>query len=220
MRNRPLATRLVSGAAAAGALALVLTAGVRNDELTQEGYYDDVASGFHAAVTTGQGAAGARIMSYSLEGTATGARFVGWEDAQIVTYERLVSRGALTKAKATYKTNGAVDEGRIIRMWNNASATGKSNAYNQGASSVGGVGYLQYDSTGGSEGQIGVFHSSDDVTYAQLFPFACSTAAFGADRQVTTAVVEQYVKADYTTANVSGTTSFTFFVGFAFGISS
>lgn len=197
--------------------------GVREAEITWDGFYDDGTGSLHQALSTGPGQS--KILTYGLEGTATGARFVGWEGALQGNYERLMELAGLQKARATFKTNGAVDEGRILKTWRPPAGgtTGDTTGtpYDWGVSTTGGVGYLQYQTsdltTTSGEAQYNILHSSDNVTYSAIITFACSTAGVGADRQVTTAVIERFTAAQYTTANVSGSTGGSFFVGLARG---
>src|SRR3990167_7686867 len=50
--------------------------GVRAGEISQEGFYDDAAGNVHDALSSGPGIS--RLLTYSLEGTATGKNFIGW----------------------------------------------------------------------------------------------------------------------------------------------
>lgn len=212
-----------------------LYTGMRNTEMTQEGFYDDVAGGWHQALMLGMnmsstnppataapGATTPRIVSYSLEGTATGARFIGWEDAVEMTWERQVSRGALTKAKATYRTGGTVDEGKILIPWKVVSSTFLDTpvldwgaAY--AASTTGAVFYLHHQTssltTANGEAEFFIRHSSDNITFNALFNFACSTGPNTAQRVVTTGYVERYVAPGYSTGTVSGSTGILAFIG-------
>jgi hypothetical protein len=196
--------------------------GLRSAELTQEGFFEDGAGSVHTMLSTGPGVA--RTLCYGLEGTATGARFVGWEGAMQVNYERSFTLGTLEKAKATYKSNGPVDEGRILRTFKNAAATGASTGtpVDGGASSTGGVGYLQWNAVNNQEANVRILHSSDDVTYSALFTFAkLSGSGYNAERLTTTGTIERYTAVDITTASATGNiTVLNLFVGLARGLTS
>lgn len=196
--------------------------GMRNAEITQEGFFEDGAGSVHAALNTNQGTA--RVLCYGMEGTATGARFVGWEGAMQVGFERVATLGALQKAKASYKSYGAVDEGVILRTFKAAGATGASTGspVDYGASSTGGVGYLQWNAVNNQEANVRILHSSDNITYATLFTFAkLSGSGYNAERLTTTGTIERYAAVDVTTASATGNISvLNFFAGLARGLTS
>ena len=176
-------------------------AGVRKGEISQDGYYDDAAMSAHDALSSGPGTA--RILAYGLEGTATGKRFTAYQGAMQVNYERLSKRDELTKAKAQYKSSGQVEQGRVLFSYGAVGSTGRKNAYDGAASSTGAAGYLSYNATAG-EANVRIMHSSDNITYAALFVFAKIASGHGAERVVTTGVIERYVAADFTTATATG----------------
>ncbi len=202
-------------------------AGLRSGKVSQDGFFDDAVGGWHEAAQAAFGTtvAGANIMTYGLEGTATGSRFVGWENTVEVKYVRQAARGALTKAHAEYKADGTVDEGVTLWALNSVTTTGNSTGtpVDNAVSSTGGVAYLQLmDSTQIPLANLSfkIRHSSDNVTYADLLTFATPTANQFADRQITTGTIERYtaVKRDW-----SGSTagrSITFFSGIVRGITS
>ena len=189
--------------------------GVRQAEITQDGFYDDAVGDVHEALSTGPGVS--RIMCFGLEGTATGAEFVGWAGAMQVDYQRIAKTKEFTKAKATYKSNGWVDHGKILRSLGTVTATAAATGtpVDNLVSSTGAAAYLQY--TSGGESEVSILHSSDDITYATIISFACSTGTRGANRQVVTGVIERYTAVNWSTGAVSGTTSFRFFAGIARG---
>lgn len=192
--------------------------GVRESQITQEGFYDDDAGSVHDALTSGPGQS--RVMSYAVEGTATGARFTGFAGAMQINYGRQVARDSLTKARAEYRGNGPFDEGRTLFPWKAVGSTGRKNSVDGSASSTGGAGYLHYNATAG-ECNVRILHSSDDVTYATLFTFAKASSGHGAERLTTTGTIERYTAADFTTASATGAISvFNAFVGLVRGLSS
>lgn len=179
--------------------------GVRMAELTQEGFYDDAAGNVHDALSTGPGVS--RILTYGIEGTATGAAYENYEGAMQVNYERLFSLGTLHKARATYRNNGTVERGKLVRTHKVHTATGATTGtpLDGAASSTGGAAVLQWQAATG-EANIRMLHSSDNVTYATLFTFAKvdATNGRGAERLTTTGVIERYTAYDATTATATG----------------
>lgn len=194
-------------------------AGVRTAEIVQDGFYDDDAGAVHDALGTATNVGQSRVLCYGFGGTATGAFFTGWEGANEVRYERILARGGLTKARASYMTNGTVDVGKTVRTYKVHSATGATTGtpLDNGVSSTGGAAYLQYNATAG-EANIRLLHSSDNVTYATLLTFTKTASGFGAERLVTTAVIERYTAMDVTTASATGAiTALNSFMGLARG---
>ena len=183
--------------------------GLRGSELTQEGFFDDAAGSVHDALgggTSSTGVGSSRVLCYGVAGTATGAQFIGWEGAREITYERNFSLGEFHKAKATYRSDGAVEPGgRIVRMYAVHTATGATTGspLDNTVSSTGGSAYLQYNATAG-EANIRMLHSSDNITYATLFTFTKTASGFGAERLTTTGVIERYTALDVTTASATG----------------
>lgn len=175
--------------------------GVRKAQMTQEGFYDDAAGSVHDILSSGPGQS--RLMSYGVEGTATGARFQSWLGAMQVNYQRQVTRDQLTKAKATYRTNGLLENGRILFSYGAVGTTGRKNSVDNAVSSTGGAGVLQYNATAG-EANIRILHSSNDIAYADLFVFTKVASGHGSERLTTTGFIKRYTAADFTTASATG----------------
>lgn len=175
--------------------------GVREGEITQEGFYDDAVGSIHDALSSGPGATA--ILSYCLEGTATGANFVGWAGGLQVNYDRQAARDALTKARASYRGNGVLEQGKVVFTYKNVGTTARPNALDNGVSSTGGAGYFQYNASAG-EVNPRLVHSSDNLSYADLFVFDKVASGHGAQRMTTTGVIERYVAPDFTTASATG----------------
>lgn len=196
--------------------------GVKTATLTQQGFWDSAAGSIHDALSSGPGIS--KVMSYGVEGTATGARVIGWEGAMQVNYQRLFPLGELFKANANYQTNGNVDETKLLRTYKAAAATGRTTGapVDNAVSATGGVAYLQYNAAAG-EANFRVLHSSDNVTYATLITFTktdATSAIHGAERIATTAVVERYLAVDVTTATATGSIgAMNYMVSFGRGIS-
>lgn len=200
-----------------------LPVGVRRAELTQEGFYDDDQVNGHYAITTGPGVS--RILVYGWDGTATGAFFTGWASAVEVTYTEAAARNELHKARASYRTAGPVEVGRVIHSYANPAATGKSNVLDNGASSTGLAAYFAYNATVG-EMNVRLRHSASAgaTVGAILFTFTktdATAAVAGADRQVTTAAVERYRWFEISTATATGSlANFRYFGGIVNGLTS
>lgn len=176
--------------------------GLREGEITQTGFYDDAAGSIHDALSTGPGAT--NILSYCLEGTATGRNFVGWAGGVQVNYHRIAERDALTKAKATYHNVGPIEEGKTLFPYKAVGTTGRKNSVDNGASSTnGGAGYLQYNATAG-ECNIRIQHSSDDLSYSDLITFTKTASGHGAERITVAGTIERYTAVDFTTASATG----------------
>lgn len=194
--------------------------GVRTGEISQKGFFDDDAALGHGAITTGLGIA--RILTYGIGGTATGAEFVGYASAVEVSYRELAARGELHKAEAMYRTGGPVETGKVLRTYNVASATGKTDQLDGAASSTGLAAYLQYNASAG-EANIRVMHSASNGATAgvTLFTFAKTASGFGAERLSTTGVAQRYTWVDVTTASATGSIgALNYFVGLVRGLTS
>ena len=195
--------------------------GVRSAELSQEGFFEeaneDIDHHAHRALSSGRGVE--RVLIYGLEGTATGAGFEGWSGAIEVLYTVQATIGAMTKAKATYKSIGPVEHGKLLQLSPTWQLTGTSgttgnttaNPVDNGVSTTGGAGYFAYRSQGNANARI--IHSSDAITWANLFTFTAAMDATssgntnyqrGAQRLVTTAAIERYTAIDITTASSTG----------------
>ena len=179
--------------------------GVRGGEITQDGFFNTDALTGHGAITTGPGVA--RQLVYGIAGTATGAEFVGYSSAVEVSFSELVSRGELHKAKATYRTNGPIDTGKVVATYKAPGATGKSPLLDLGAAATGLGAYFQWNAAAG-ETNVRLMHSASNgaTAGAELFVFTKTDAtnSRGTERQTTTGTVQRYVWFDVTTATATG----------------
>ena len=183
--------------------------GVRRGTLQVDGFFDDNmgtsadAVPGHGALTTGPGTA--KVLCYGLDGTATGAEFVGWSSGMQAAYTCLAERGALHKVRANFQTAGPIDVGKILRTWKVHTATGDATdaPVDWAVSTTGGAAYLQYSASAG-EANIRVLHSSDNITYATLFTFTKTASGRSAERLTTTGVIERYTAVGVTTASATG----------------
>lgn len=182
--------------------------GVRTAELSLDGFYNDAQGSIHDALNASADLA--PPICYTLENSTYGAGFVGWAAGAKQNYERLFSIGELHKVRSVYQTQGPVDYGKQLWFYKSASATGVSTAaaIDNGVSTTGAAGYLQYNATNG-EANIRIIHSSDGISWATLLTFTktssgVATGTFGAERVVTTAAVERYTAIDFSTATATG----------------
>lgn len=198
--------------------------GVRKAMLSQKGFYDDDALSVHAMLEAGLGTT-SRVLLYGLEGTATGAAFLGLSAVE-TKYRKIASRGMLHKAEADYVANGIVDQGKIVRMLNQTTASGNTTGapLDNGVSSTNqsgaGAGYLAVTalSASGAPFVAQLRQSSDNITYANLgsaFTGLASAAVPAAQRlAITATAIERYTAVDWTFTGGSATNAaVTFFAG-------
>jgi hypothetical protein len=197
------------------------TVGVKEAEITQTGFYDDVAGSVNDALSSGPGAS--NTLAYSLEGTATGAEFVAYGEGVQVNYQRLAERDALTKAKATYRLGpgGRAEHGLIMHTYK--PYVDDYEAYvgvlDMGAAATGAAAYFAYKCTAG-EVNAKIMHSASagNTSYTALLEFTKTTSggAHGAERKSTTGTVKRYVCAQISTASATGPApgALSCFVGF------
>lgn len=181
--------------------------GIRTAEITQEGFYDDAAGSVHAALSSGPGNS-SRVLCYGPDGTTTGAYFKGLTAVQ-VDYEVDFRRAELHKARATYKSNGRFDNGRVLfsqaalngtsqHLGNTVQRVDASGAAATTSTTGGGAGYLQLVSFTSAALATGVRariqHSSDNAVWADLITFTVATASPFAQRVETTVGIEAYTR--------------------------
>ena len=199
-----------------------LYTGIRKSEINQEGFYDDAANSVHEQLQSGLTLS--RVLCYGLEGTATGAQFIGYAGALQISYEKVLTRGALHKARADYRPAGRVDTGRLLRPQNPTTASGVAGSPidNTVSSTNGGAGYLQlvsFASAALATGlQVAVQHSSDNITYANLATFTSVTATTPTAERIANAagvVVERYLRANSSFIGGAAGASAIYMVGYA-----
>lgn len=195
--------------------------GLQRWEMTQEGFYDDGVGSVHEALSTGPGTT--RVLVYGVEGNTSGKNFVGVQGAVQVDYERIIPLGELHKAKAQYRSNGVVEQGKIIRPLAGAVATGNTTngAIDFTVSSSGGVGYLFITSLVGATAtglQVDIMHSADNLTFTSFIGFNAVTAtapnSSWAQRVSASGNVNRYIAARWQ-AGTGFPTSAIFGVGFS-----
>lgn len=194
--------------------------GIRSAEFVQEGFYDDGVGSVHEALSTGL--ATAKVLVYGVEGNTTGKNFIGYTGALQVNYERIVVRGELHKAKATYKGTGQVDQGKILHPLTARTASGNTtgNPIDFGSSNTsGGAGYFQLTAFTSGAGTtslvVDIFDSPDNLTFTSRMAFTPATAAPLAERKSTTVPWQRYAAVRWQGAAGGSPAAFTFFVGLA-----
>ncbi len=210
--------------------------GLRQAEITQEGFYDDAVDSVHAALSTGPGVG--RILVYGLGGTATGADVLCYSNAMQVDYQRTAARGTLTRAKATYRNSGPVETAKLLRTYKPTGSTGATTggtsgvdngtstpAYTTAVAVGGGAAYISWNATANVEGNFRVLDSNDNLTFATLATFTKTTSGGaaaapvrGAERIVITGAIQRYTAVDYTTATATGGTGISYLVALVRGL--
>lgn len=199
-----------------------LYTGIREGEISQDGFLDDAALSVHDALSTREGLS--RVLCYGLEGTATGAQFLGWSGAMQINYEVRASRGALHKVHVDYRSNGRIDTGKLLRTLNptSASSVAGNPIDNTVSSTLGGAGFLQVNSFASAALATGlqpaVQHSSDNLTYADLVTFTSVTSTSPSAQRSAVAVgvaIERYLRANSSFIGGAAGASAIYMVGFA-----
>lgn len=194
--------------------------GLQRAQLSQEGFFDDAAGGAHDALSGKQGVS--RLLCYGLQGNIVGRRFTGYRGAMQVDYRRVVTRGQLHKANASYQGNGEVEEGVILHAVTpetaaSGSTEGTGPVDNGMSTTGGGSAYLQVPQLalgGYTSATVKVRHSADNVTYADLVTFANVTAAPAAQRLDVPGAVQRYLAVSWQFNGSGSGQSITPFVGF------
>ena len=193
--------------------------GIKELEMSQEGFYDDGVGSNHEALSTMLGTTA--VMCFGVEGNTTNKQFLGFDGVLESDYERILSRGDLTKAKATYKGAGKVTQGHIAHPLTTRTASGNTtgNSIDRSASNTSGAdAYLQVTAftAGGSATAlvIDIMHSADNLTFSSWGSFTNTTFAPRAEVKSSTAKIERY-RAVKWNGNTSFPASVTFFVGIA-----
>jgi len=193
--------------------------GLKSAELSQEGFYDDASDSSNEALSGSEGSS--RLLCYGLEGNTIGKKFIGYSGAMQTNYNRVISRGELHKANASYQGNGAVEDGLILHAHSTETADGETESSSvDGAaqSTAGGAAYLQvsaldlddYDNI-----TVKVLESADNTTFTTLTTFTVVTAAPASERKVLTGTVKRYLAVEWEfTGGVGTDQSAKFFVGF------
>lgn len=168
----------------------------RKADLSQAGFYDDAADSVNAALNELQNTS--RVVFFGVAGNAVGRKFTGMQGAYGGKYTRLMSRGSLHKANASYQVSGQVDEGLILQELEAKTAdwdtTGADSVDNGASTSNGAVGYMAVVAMTGFTGFVGkIKHSADDSTYVDLITFSNVTAAPAAQRGTAAGTVNRHL---------------------------
>ena len=188
--------------------------GLMRSEVSQKGYFNDTTNAIHTALNGNQGISS--VFSYGVEGNTLGKKFIGYNGALVVDYERIASLDKLHRISVTYRGNGQVDEGLILHVLGAETSDGDSEGSptsvdNGGSSADGGVGFLHVVAYSGfTDVVFKIRDSSDDSTYADLITFSTVTG-IGAERATVAGTVDQYLAVSW---DVTGSGSVTFMVGF------
>jgi hypothetical protein len=104
--------------------------GDKQAEFGQNGWYDDASNGTNGAFSGQQGVN--RVLCFGVSGNTAGQPFAGYVGIYASKYTRVVSKGALHKANASYAITGAAEDGVILHPLGAETAAGNS----EGATSV------------------------------------------------------------------------------------
>lgn len=192
--------------------------GLKSAELSQEGYYDDDSDSSNDALSGSEGVS--RLLCYGLEGNTIGKQFIGYSGAMQASYNRIVSRGELHRANASYQGNGAVEDGLILHEHSTEGAAGDTKSDDVEAAAqtaAGGAAYLQVSALtlGGYTNLIvTVLDSTDGVTWTTLATFTAVTTAPAAERKVVAGTVKKHLAVQWAYTGAGTGQSTKFFVGF------
>ena len=187
--------------------------GVKRFSVSQEGFFNDAANAINAALIT---PGTSKVLSYAPAGNTLGAKFIS-SPTVIANYVRQIARGALTKAKAMYESEGNHDEGKIVATLAARTTAGNTQAAsldNTAASSNGCAATLQMTSLtlgGYTNIIVKLQDSADNSSFADIITFTAITAAPAAERKTLTGSVRRYLAAAwaYTGSGSSQTATWT-----------
>lgn len=195
--------------------------GVKRFVISQMGFYNDATDRSNASLIS---PGVSRVLSIAPEGNTLGRRFLGSPMVQM-DYKRLISRGAIHKANASYKSEGGHDEGILLHAHGAETAAsgnteGADSQDNLASSANGGSGYLQVSALtlgGWTSVTHKIRHSADDISYVDLITFTTVTAAPTGERKTVTGTVNRHLAHSWAFIGAGAGQSVTYFVGFARG---
>ena len=171
--------------------------GLKRAALAQNGYYDDAAGASNEALVGLSGSD--RVAMYGLAGNVIGRSFRGMAGALQATYQRVMQRGALHRANATYKIDGAFEDGKLVHAHSaETTASGNSQASsvdNAASSANGGSAYVAVSALtlgGYTNVTLKTRHSADNSTFADLANFTNVAAAPTAERVAVAGTINRY----------------------------
>ncbi|MDD5502584.1 MAG: hypothetical protein PHH26_03870 [Candidatus Thermoplasmatota archaeon] len=192
--------------------------GVKQASIAQEGYYDDAAGSSNDALC---GSAGlSRLLCYGLQGNIIGKHFIGYSGAMQTNFTRIVSRGNLHRANASYKGNGEVEEGVILHPHIERLADGDTEGTptdNSVATNDGGTAYLQLSKLvlGGYDNvAVKIRQSDDGISWDDLAAFTIAENAPAKERKSVTGAVKRYLAVSWAFAGTGSGPLVKFMVGF------
>lgn len=174
---------------------------VRKWSLSQDGFYDDAANGYNAALV----GLGSKVLLYGLAGNVIGRQAVAG-DVEVKKYKRDVTRGELHKASAEYAGDGVPNRGLVsIEHATVTAAIGNSStSINNGALTTTGaifdIGLSALTLDGGSSLTIRLEDSADNSAWATVSGITVNlTTAPQAVRLMTAAgaTIRQYTRTAY-----------------------
>lgn len=196
--------------------------GVKQWQITQNGFYDDAALSSNVALVSSVGST--RVMCYGLEGHTVGKKFVGGAGAVQTNFQRVVTRGELHKANATYQGSGRLWDGVILHELSAETADGDTEGAdsvdNAASSSNGGAWFVQVTALtlgGYTNLTVKLRHSADDITYADKDTATAVTAAPAAEARTLTSTINRYTATSWDFTGTGTSPTATLFVGLARG---
>ncbi len=192
--------------------------GVKNASISQEGFFDTDVGASHQALSGSEGVA--RVLCYGIEGNTPGRKFIAYNGAMQVNYNRLAVRNELTRANANYQGSGQVDEGIILHPYQLRGAPGTTTAtpVDLGAPRTSGIIYIQVSDLeldGFLKADFNLLHSDDGEEWTGFLDFSHSvTTAPVAVRKSFTGELKRYVAVSWGYAVTGGENpSVKFFLG-------
>ncbi len=176
--------------------------GMAKFDLSFDGFYDSVIIQALEALTA------KAAMIYSLISNTIGDRAVG-VNAIAATITRGPSRDALTKANLAFKSDEGHDVGQISAPHATRTTLGPTETATDdwsASSASGAIAYLVCDALtldGGTNLQVDIIDSSDDISYLDLITFTALTV-IGSERKTVAGTVERYTQTRHEFTGASG----------------
>jgi len=205
---------------------VIWSAGTKQRELTQDGWFDDAVGSLHNAMY--DLAAVQLPMSIAPHGNTNGAAFDGWSSIGRLEYKVQLTSADLTKAAAKYQSAGVQRQGIIVHALGTEVAAGNTDTLDvmltagaNPAGTNGGAIFTHVTAVGGTAAPTSVTfslrHSTDGVTYADKAASyttiaAANIPASSSDYQTFTGTINKYASVAWTYTGGTAPTV-TFFVG-------
>lgn len=183
--------------------------GMKDATLTADGMFGGASGESDVILNTALGASGS-LWSYFPQGDALGAIGFGCECIH-TAYDIPSTIGDAVKVNASAQVTGGRERGKSHHaLTAETTDTNTASVDNAASSATGGVSYLHVTAFGGTDIQITIQHSSDDITFADLIVHTTVTAANSKERKTTAALtttVNRYTRGewdgDFTTCTFS-----------------